>query len=98
MNQWQSGLAPHLSWQAPAVGVLRSLLTMLFSLSSQVPISKSSHPDGPAAVVVVVAGACDVVVVSGLGPGGQGQLERSGEVGPLVHPVQISDPPHWLRR
>ena len=105
MNQWQSGLAPHLSWQAPAVGVLRSLLTMLFSLSSQVPIwreslitcygrlclltSKSSQPDGPAAVVVV-AGACvDVVVVSGLGPGGQGQLERSGWVGPLVQPEQL---------
>lgn len=97
MNQWQSGLAPHLSWQAPGVGVLRSLLTMLFSLSSQVPISKSSHPDGPAAVVVV-AGAGVVVVVSGLGPGGQGQLERSGEFGPLVHPVQISESPHWLRR
>lgn len=96
MNQWQSGLAPHLSWQAPGVGVLRSLLTMLFSLSSQVPISKSSQPDGPAAVVVV-AGAGVVVVVSGLGPGGQGQLERSGELGPLVHPVQISGSPHWLR-
>ena len=109
MNQWQSGLAPHLSWQAPGVGVLRSLLTMLFSLSSQVPIwreshvvitcygrlclltSKSSHPEGPVAVVVV-AGAGVVVVVSGLGPGGQGQLERSGEVGPLVHPVQLQHP------
>ena len=53
--------------------------------------SKSSHPDGPEAVVVV-AGAGVVVVVSGLGPGGQGQLERSGEVGPLVHPEQLQHP------
>jgi hypothetical protein len=70
---------------------------MLFSLSSQVPISKSSQPDGPAAVVVVGSGAW-VVVVLGLGPGGQGQLDRSGSVGPLVQPVQISEWPHSDRR
>ena len=50
--------------------------------------SKFSQPVGPAAVVVVGAGGV-VVVVSGLGPGGQGQLDRSGSVGPLVQPVQL---------
>ena len=28
-------------------------------------------------------------MVLGWGPGGQGQVDRSGEVGPLVHPVQL---------
>lgn len=46
-------------------------------------------------VVVVIAGC----VVPGSGPGGQGQVERSGSVGPLVHPVQLDMlSPHSVSR
>jgi len=69
-----------------------SLEMMLFSFSSQVPIWKSSHPAGPGAVDVedVVGGVGCEVVEDGFGPGGQGQVDRSGSVGPLVQPSQCS--------
>ena len=52
---------------------------------------KSSQPEGPGAVDVedVVGGVGCEVVEDGFGPGGQGQVDRSGSVGPLVHPSQL---------
>jgi len=43
---------------------------------------------------VVVTGPDVVVVVSGPGAGGHGQVEKSGSVGPLTHPPQLSVFPH----
>ena len=37
----------------------------------------------------VVGGVGCEVVDDGFGPGGQGQVDRSGSVGPLVHPSQL---------
>ena len=52
---------------------------------------KSSHPEGPAEVEVVVGGVgCDVVE-DGFGLGGQGHVDRSGSVGPLVQPSQLEN-------
>jgi len=45
-------------------------------------------------VVVVLTGPDVVVVVSGPGTGGHGQVEKSGSVGPLTHPPQLSVFPH----
>ena len=55
--------------------------------------SKSSHPEGPAEVDVEVVGGgvgCEVVE-DGFGLGGQGQVDRSGSVGPLVQPSQLEN-------
>ena len=38
---------------------------------------------------MVVTGPDVVVVVSGPGTGGHGQVEKSGSVGPLTHPPQL---------
>jgi len=43
---------------------------------------------------VVVTGPDVVVVLSGPGTGGQGQVEKSGSVGPLTQPPQLSESPH----
>lgn len=43
---------------------------------------------------MVVTGPDVVVVVSGPGTGGHGQVEKSGSVGPLTHPPQLSVFPH----
>jgi len=67
-----------------------SLDMILFSFSSHVPIWKSSHPEGPAEVDVVVGGVGCEVVEDGFGLGGQGHVDRSGSVGPLVQPSQCS--------
>ena len=67
---------PHL------LNVFRSHSTHMFLTS------KSSQPAGPGAVVVVGGGGGGAVVL-GWGPGGQGQVDSEGEVGPLVQPVQL---------